>query len=291
MGWFAYFNIAVACACVIDLMIFGKKNSTLRTAICESAIWVALSAAFGFGVYQTIGPDAGSEWFSAYFMEKALSVDNLFVMLLIFNFFNISKKDRHKALFWGIIGVIVLRGAFILGGTTLIASYDWLLYVFAAVLLWSGAKLTMQSLNDKGQDEDIEDSLIIRTVSRFKISPLIAAIVCVELSDLMFAMDSIPVVFALTKDPMIAYTSNIMAVLGLRALYSVVEAGLAELKYLQPALAAILLFIAVKVFIHEFVHISPSLSMALVGAILTAAVVASLAHKRNINKEIEYGGR
>lgn len=288
MNWFVAFNAAVICACMVDLVVFGKKSPTLRTAVTESATWIALSAAFGYGVYLYAGAAAGSEWFSAYFMEKALSVDNLFVMLLIFNFFNTSKANRHKALFWGILGVIVLRGAFILGGTSLITSYDWMLYVFAAVLLWSGVKLTIQSLNNKAQDEDIKDSLIIQAVSRLKISPFVAVVVCIELSDLMFAMDSIPVVFALTKDPMIAYTSNIMAVLGLRALYSVVEAGLAELKYLQPALAAILLFIASKVFLREFVHISPMTSLAFVGAMLVTAVTASLWSERNIKKGKRY---
>lgn len=312
LTFYVLFNLGVLAALVADLGIFNRKAHapSVKEASLTSLFWVAVSIAFGIGVWHFEGPTLGIQWFTAYTMEKALSVDNLFVFSLIFGYFKIDPKYRHKVLFWGILGAIVMRTGMLLAGVTLVQTFHWLLYIFGVFLLYTGVKMILA----KGDDEaDVENSMAVRIVrklglpvinhpraegkfwvrlpkmsysmaaqaskinrQRFHVTTLFLALVAVEISDVVFAVDSVPVVLAVTQDFMVAYTATIMAILGLRSLFFVLEHLLSRLRYLPLALGFILAFIGGKMLIADFFHIPVGVSLAVVLATLTLATVASV---------------
>lgn len=280
---------------VVDLGILNRKAHAVSTksAVLQSLFWVGTSLAYAWLMLHVGGSAPAADFLAAYVTEKMLSVDNLFVILLIFSYFKVKDEYRHRVLYWGILGAVVMRGIFILGGTAIVGRFHWLLYFFGAFLVWSGIKLLFK----KGDDEtDVSENKVFKWASRnlrvtggyhadkFFVStpagrfvtPLFLVLLVVETTDVMFAFDSIPAVFAITQDPLVAFTSNIFAVMGLRALFFLVEGLMKRLRYLQQGLSAVLVFIGGKMLagILGF-HIGSVESLAIVLCILSAAVLAS----------------
>lgn len=290
------FLLIIAAFLAIDLGVFHKADAvvSLREALTWTFIWIALSLIFSIGIYfiyengyavstsHTSGMDATLAFLTGYVIEKSLSLDNIFLFSAIFTFFRIPEKSQHRVLFWGIFGAIVLRGLFIWAGTALIEQFHWVMYVFGAILLLSSFRMIRQKRDDDNQDVGY---LVYKIKNLFPISqrlhgkrfficlngkilvtPLFVALISVELSDLLFAMDSIPAIFSITRDPFIVYTSNIMAILGLRSLYFALAALLRKFTALKYSIAFILGFSGLKILLDEIYRIPviPSLLVILV---------------------------
>lgn len=286
------FCVGVLILLFIDLSLFGKNHKVEpKKALIESALWISVALLFNVWFYFEFGHDLGIEFLTSYLVEKSLSVDNLFVILLIFSSFKIPEKYHHKILFYGILGAIILRGFFIILGAHLLNTFSWILYVFGAFLLFTAVKLLFET--DK--EEDVGDSISVRFMKKFfpatnnldsgkffvmedgvkKMTPLFLALVVIEFTDLVFAVDSIPAVFAVTKDGFVAFASNILAILGLRALYFVLSDWVSRLRYLKPGLAAVLAFIGAKMLVADFYHIPSSISLMVISFILLTAGLSS----------------
>jgi tellurite resistance protein TerC len=283
----------------LDLAVLnrGAKEVTIRKALGFTAFWVSLALMFAFGVYYYMGLDAATLFLTAYVVEESLSVDNLFVFLVIFTHFRVPQHYQHKVLFWGIIGALVMRAGFILVGTALISRFEWLMYVFGAFLLFTGIKTAM-----KKDEENFDPSknIVVRLVKRFiqvtpdyveghffvksdqgkwMATPLFVALLVVETSDVIFAVDSIPAVLAVTQDPFIVYTSNVFAILGLRTIFFALAGMMKIFHYLEHGLSAILVFVGLKMLLHDTFHVPPLISLAIILAILTMSVIASVLRK------------
>lgn len=286
------FCIGVLILLFIDLSLFGKNHKVEpKKALIESGLWISVALIFNVWFYFEYGHDLGIEFLTSYLVEKSLSVDNLFVILLIFSSFRVPDKYHHKILFYGILGAIILRGFFIILGAHLLNTFSWILYVFGAFLLITAVKILVES--DK--EEDMKENIAVRIVKKFfpttphfdsgkffviedgvrKMTPLFLALIVIEFTDLVFAVDSIPAVFAVTKDGFVAFASNILAILGLRALYFVLSDWVSRLRYLKPGLAAILAFIGVKMLISDFYHIPSTVSLMVIFFILLTAGLGS----------------
>lgn len=286
-----FFCVGIVILLAIDLSLFGKseKEVSVRAALFESGIWVAVALAFNFWFASQFGAALGLEFLTGYLVEKSLSVDNLFVILLVFNSFRIPAKHQHGILFYGVLGAIILRAFFIIVGAQLIHSFEWILYIFGAILIVTGIKF----LKDTDSEEDVKENWSIRMLKRIlpvtdefhgrrffvrqggvlKATPLFLALVVIEATDLVFAVDSIPAVFAVTRDAFVAFASNILAILGLRALFFVIAVWVKELRYLKPGLAVILGFIGTKMVVKDFFKIPSWVSLAVIfGVLLTAGL-------------------
>jgi len=288
------FVIAVVALLVIDLSLFGHSGhkTNIKMALVESGIWIAVALCFNLWFAIEFGANLGLEFFTGYLVEKSLSVDNLFVILLIFSAFKIPDAHQHRVLFYGVLGAIVLRAIFIILGAQLLHAFHWVLYLFGLVLLITAVKLLRE---DGEQKVDVTDSFSVRlfkrlfkTTNKFngnnffliedgvkRATPLFLALVVIEVSDIVFAVDSIPAVFAVTRDAFVAFASNILAILGLRALYFVLADWVLKLRYLKPGLAAILGFIGVKMLIADFVKIPSLLSLIVIFSVLLIAWFSS----------------
>jgi tellurite resistance protein TerC len=291
--WIA-FNAAVLVLLAIDL--FGLHRRAHEFGVREAALrclaWVGLSMAFCALVWHWKGPQKGVEFLTGYLVEYSLSVDNIFVFVLIFSHFKVPPEQRHRVLFFGIIGAFVMRGTMILLGMELVAKFHWTLYLFGAFLLATGVQMFFK----EDADVDLEHSPVLRFLwkwmrvtprhhgAKFTIrengallfTPLAMALVAVELMDLLFALDSIPAVFAITQDPFIVYTSNICAILGLRAMYFLFAKVVTQLVFLHYGIAAVLSFIGAKMLLAHFFTLSAPVSLGVVVLLLAIAVVASL---------------
>ena len=290
----AVFNGIVILLLLLDLGVFHRsaERVSVRQALFWSAFWIALSLAFNGWIYHTHGSEKGMEFLAGYILEKSLSVDNLFVFLLIFSYFKVPAELQHRVLFFGIIGALVLRGIFIYLGVTLVREAAWVLYIFGAFLVYSGFKLLT---HDDDDDANPENAIVRAIRKRIKLTegfrdqkffvvedgvrkatPLFLVLIAVETSDVLFAVDSIPAVFGVTKDPFIVYTSNVMAILGLRALYFAL-AGLVEyFHYLKYGLSFILIFIGCKMLGEKYLHLPISVELGIIGLLLGTSVAASL---------------
>jgi len=288
----------VAFMLVLDLGIVRRRARAVgvREALAWSAAWVVLALAFCGFIHFRFGPDHALEFLTGYVIEKALSVDNLFVFLVIFGYFRVAPEHQHRVLLWGILGALVMRAAFILAGGALVQAFHWIFYVFGALLVVTGLKL----LRQEGGDVHPERNPVVRAVSRLLpvttrfhghrflvreagrrvFTPLFLALVTVEVSDLVFAVDSVPAIFAVTTDPFIVFTSNIFAILGLRSLYFVLAGGLARLRYLNAGLAGVLLFVGGKMLLADVLHVPIAVSLGIVAALLGLAVALSLRRPR-----------
>ena len=298
-GWIG-FNAAVLAILALDLGVLHRKAEkvSLKESAAWSAVWVTLSLSFAFGVYRTLGRQAGLEFLTGYLIEYALSVDNIFVFVMIFSYFNVPAKYQHRVLFWGIIGALVLRGVMIVVGAALVARFAWTLYIFGAFLLITGVKMAIQKDNvayDPEKDPVLRLARRILPVTheyhgdkffvqqpdktgkiRWTATPLFIVLVLVDTTDVVFATDSIPAIFAVTRDPFIIYTSNICAVLGLRALYFLLASVVDKFAYLKLGLSLVLIFIGAKMLLEHFIHIPIIASLGVVAAVLLASVIASL---------------
>lgn len=278
----------------LDLGVFHRDAHEVRRreALAWSAVWIGLAIVFNIGVYTLKGTDAGIEWTTGYLIEKSLSVDNVFVFLLIFGTFQVPAAYQHRVLFWGIVGALVMRAILIGAAGFLLSTLHFVIYIFGAFLIFTGIKF----LRDQEHAPDLEKNRLVRLARRFRpvtetyegqkffvrrngilyMTPLFLVLLLIESTDLVFAVDSIPAIYAVTDDPFIVFTSNIFAILGLRALYFVLAGYLGGLRYLKPALAAILVFVGAKMLLVDTPFKVPSLvSLAVIATILVVAVVAS----------------
>jgi tellurite resistance protein TerC len=279
---------------VLDLGVFHRRPHAVgwREALAWSSVWVGVALLFNLAIYWWFGPQRALEFLTGYLIEKALSVDNLFVFLVIFAYFEVAPRLQHRVLFWGIVGALVMRAAFILAGGFLFQTFHWVIYLFGGLLVVTGVKLLRQKDGDVHPERNIvvrmtarvlpvsleqrDGRFVRREGSRWLVTPLGLTLVAVEVSDLMFAVDSIPAVFAITRDPFIVFTSNIFAILGLRALYFLLASSLSRIRYLNVGLAGVLVFVGVKMLLSGVVVIPVALSLAVVAMTLAASVAASI---------------
>jgi tellurite resistance protein TerC len=280
----------------IDLGVFNRRAHEigLKEAIVWSIIWTVVALSFNAAVFVSVGSARGLEFFTAYVIERALSFDNLFVFVIVFSYFGVPARFQHRVLFWGVVGAMVMRAIFIAAGVALIVHFAWILYVFGVVLLWSGWKM----MKDQTVEVHPDKNIIIRGArklfpvtsgfgdGRFVeirdralfLTPLLLVLITVETTDIVFAVDSIPAVFGVTRDPFIAFTSNILAILGLRASYFLLAGIMKTFRYLGRGLSVVLMFIGVKMLLGELFPISIGVSLSVVAVLLAASIVASLVH-------------
>jgi tellurite resistance protein TerC len=300
--WVA-FNAAVLVVLAIDLGLFNRKahRITSKEAALWSAVWVTLALAFGGGIFVVQGAHAGTEFFTGYLIEYSLSVDNIFVFVLIFSVFGTKDEQQHRVLFWGIIGALVMRGAMIGAGVALINRFHWVIYVFGAFLVITGVRMAIQG--EKEADPKNNPVLIFiqrmipvwphydgerffhrgsdaRGVVRTMATPLFVVLLLIEVMDLIFAVDSIPAVFSVTRDPFIVYTSNVCAILGLRSLYFLLADMIHRIRYLKYGLAVVLAFVGVKMLSSRWYDLPVLASLTAIFSILGCSVIASLFFSR-----------
>lgn len=278
----------------LDLGVFHRREHQVgtREATIWTLVWIALSLAFNLWVYLEFGPTKGLEFLTGYVIEKALSVDNIFVFIVIFRYFAVRPEYQHRVLFWGILGALVLRGIFIAAGTALITRFDWIILVFGAFLVYTGFKILRAHETEVHPEKNPILKLFRRFVpmtsdyhgkhffvregGRLLATPLLLVLVVVEATDVVFAVDSIPAIFGITNDPFIVFTSNIFAILGLRALYFLLAGLMHKFRYLSFGLGLVLVFIGVKMLIHDWVHIPIAVSLGVVAFLLGGSVLLSL---------------
>jgi TerC family integral membrane protein len=292
--WWWVFAALVVALLALDLAVFHRHShrESTRRALLWSAVWIGLGLGFSLFVWLVRGHDGALAYLTAYLIEESLSVDNLFVFLALFTYFGVAQEHQHRVLFWGILGAIIFRGAFIFTGVALISRFHWVMYLLGLLLVATGAKLGL------GQAEQVhpERNLVVRWASRvlpveksfhgehfavktsrgWRFTPLVLVLLAIESTDIMFAVDSVPAVLAVSRDAFVVYTSNIFAVLGLRALYFVLAGALRSLRLLRPALAIILVLVGVKMLLAEVVEVPTEASLGVVAVILAAATVGSL---------------
>jgi len=282
---------------VLDLGVFHRRNHVVkfREALLWSAMWIALAAVFAVIVYFWHGRGSALEFVTGYVIELSLSVDNLFVFLLIFRYFQVPTVHQHKVLFWGILGALVMRAVFILAGVGLIRQFHWIIYVFGALLVYSGIKLFRQENAEIHPEKNPLLRLFRRWIpvtkdyqgAKFFVrrpglyaTPLFIVLLVVETTDVLFAVDSIPAILAITLDAFIVYTSNVFAILGLRSMYFAL-AGMMELfHYLHYGLSLVLIFVGGKMLVSHYYQVPTELALGIVGGILIISVVASMLHRR-----------
>ncbi len=292
------FNILIALLLALDLGLFVKKRgvSSLRQAWGHTAFWVALALLFNLFVYIFLGPEKALQFFTGYLIEKSLSVDNLFVFLTIFVHFRVSGELQHKVLFWGILGALVFRLCLILMGIALVGHFHWIFYLLGAFLMFTGVQVVLQKEKTtdpskswsfrffnkilRVEQKKGKGDFFVKSKGRWKVTSLFIVLLLIETTDLIFSLDSIPAIFAITTDPFIVYTSNAFAVLGLRSLYFVLAASLNKLKYYKLGLGAILVFVGLKMFLTDVYTISLPISLAVIVAILAVMVVTSLSGRK-----------
>ncbi len=292
--WLA-FTVFVIGLLLVDLLVFNRRahEIKLHEALGWSAFWVALSLCFNLLVYRTMGHEAGLQWLTGYLVEKALSVDNLFVFLLIFTYFKVPAEYQHRILFWGVLGALLLRAVFILAGAALLAKFHLLIYLLGAFLVYTGIRM---GLSGDAPEVDPEHNPVVRFLSRHLpitrqleggrffvrkdgvrfATPLFVVLVMVETTDVVFAADSIPAILAITRDTFIVFTSNVFALLGLRAMYFALASMMRLFHYLHYGLSLILVFIGGKILLESVVTIPMPLALGVVGSLLVLSVLASL---------------
>ncbi|HNQ65185.1 MAG TPA: TerC family protein [Smithella sp.] len=292
--WWTIFGVFILAMLALDLGVFNRKAHVIKMkeALLWVSFWVSLAVAFGVGVYYFYGHSKALEFFTAYIIEYSLSIDNLFVFLLIFRFFNVPQAYEHKALFWGILLALITRAAFIFAGVVLINKFHWIMYLFGAFLIYTGIKLAMNKQTEVHPDKNIAIKMlryvvpvtkefhearffIIKNGKRFA-TPMLAVLLALETTDILFAVDSIPAVLAISRDPFIVYTSNVFAILGLRSLFFAISGLMKLFHLLHYGLSAILSFVGVKMLIADFYHIPVGISLTVISSILVISIVASI---------------
>ncbi|MGK2857810.1 MAG: TerC family protein [Thermoanaerobaculia bacterium] len=289
-GGFTAFILAML---ALDLGVFHRTSHEVRfkEALTWTFVWITLSLVFNAGVYHWFGAQKGMEFLTGYIIEKALSVDNVFVFLVIFSVFAVPAKYQHRVLFWGVLGALVMRAIFIFAGAALLQRFHWVIYIFGALLVVTGIKLLVQR-NEQVEPEKNPifrffkrvipattnyhgDKFFVREGGKWLATPLFLVLVAVEASDLVFAVDSIPAIFAVTSDPFIVYTSNVFAILGLRALYFCLAGVLEKFHLLKVGLALVLLFVGAKMLLIDLYKIPIGLSLVVVTLLLAGSIAAS----------------
>jgi tellurite resistance protein TerC len=297
MGWII-FAAVILIMMALDLGVFNRRTHapTFREALVWCAVWISLALLFNLVVWWWRGPEAGLLFLTGYLVEESLSVDNLFVFIVIFSYFRVPAQYQHKVLFWGILGAVVLRGLFIAAGVTLIHRFHWLIYIFGLFLIYTGLRLALEK--DKKAVEP-EKNLFVRIFRRFfpvstqaeggrffirsqgqwLATPLFITVLVVESTDVIFALDSIPAILAITTDPFLVYTSNIFAILGLRSLYFALAGFMRMFHYLSYGLAVILTFIGIKMITVDIYKMPIGLALSVIAGVLALSILASLIWK------------
>jgi len=290
------FNLFVVAMLAIDLGLFHRKEHAVspKEAGVWTGVWITISLIFCAGVWRFSGSEPALQWLTAYVVEYSLSVDNLFVFLMVFGYFRVAPEHQHRVLFWGIIGAFIMRAVLIIAGTALVKEFHWLIYLFGAFLVFTALKMLVSKDDDAADPEKgivvrfarrvlpvarqgNGSHFFIRDDGRLKVTPLFLVLLVVEVTDLLFALDSIPAVLGISQDPFIIYTSNVCAILGLRSLFFVVASLMEKFHFLKVGLAAILGFVGAKMLVTYFdIHIHIGLSLGVIAGILTASIVASL---------------
>jgi tellurite resistance protein TerC len=309
------FNVFVLAMLAIDLGVFHRKSHAVsgREALIWSVVWISLSLIFNAVIYfywdrmmpgsSYTNREAALAFLTGYLIEKSLSVDNIFIFILIFSFFAVPARYQHRVLFWGILGALIMRGTLIAVGAALLEQFHWIIYVFGAFLIFTGIRMWSHQDDEVHPDQNPvvkffrrfmpvtenfeEDKFFVRRAGKLMATPLFLILLVVESTDLVFAVDSIPAIFAVTHDPFIVYTSNVFAILGLRALYFLLADVMDKFDYLKYGLAAVLTFVGIKMVIVDFYKIPIGLSLGVVAGILTISIVASLWKARDEPAELE----
>lgn len=309
------FNIFVLAMLALDLGVFHRHSHAVSTreALIWSIVWISLSLVFNGVIYlfwDQMAPtstytngEAALAFLTGYLIEKSLSVDNIFVFVLIFSYFAVPAAYQHRVLFWGILGALLMRGILIFLGATLIKEFHWIIYIFGGFLIFTGIRMAMHTDEEIHPEKNplinlvrrfvpvtrdyVEDRFFVRTGTALAVTPLFLVLLIVESTDLVFAVDSIPAIFAVTTDPFLVYTSNVFAILGLRSLYFLLAGVMDKFHYLKLGLSAVLTFVGVKMVIVDIYKIPVAVSLLVVAGILTVAVVASLLRTRQGEKALE----
>ena len=288
------FLAAIGVFLALDLGVFHRDAHivTTREALGWTTLWVSLAIAFGIGVFIWQGSTVGIQWFTGYVVEYSLSVDNVFVFALVFGAFAVPRELQHRVLFWGVLGALVFRAAFIAAGTTLLESFHWMIYVFGGFLVFTGIRmwrsrdthmdpsrnpvLRMMRRVIPMTDEYEGQKMTVRRAGKLVATPLLAVVVVVETTDVVFAVDSIPAIFAVTSEPFLVFTSNAFAILGLRALYFLLAGMIGRFAYLKFGLAAVLLFVGAKMLVADLYKVPIWLSLVVIATTIAVSIVASL---------------
>jgi tellurite resistance protein TerC len=288
------FNLFVLIMLALDLGVFNRKVHvvTIKEALIWTGVWIALALVFNLGIWRWMGGGPALEYLTGYLIEKSLSVDNIFVFILVFNYFRVPATYQHKVLFWGILGALVMRAIFIFAGVALIEKFHWIIYVFGGFLVFTGIRLWLE----KGKEIHPEKNPLLKALrrlvpvtegyegskfwvrrdSRIWATPLMLVLLVIETTDLVFAVDSIPAILAITRNEFIVYTSNVFAILGLRSLYFALAGAMRLFHYLHYGLAAILVLVGMKMLISDLWHVPVVLALGLVLLILSGSITASL---------------
>ena len=292
------FNLFILAMLALDLGVFHRKSHevSVREATVWSLVWVTLALLFNAGLWYFKGADPALQFFTGYLIEKSLSIDNIFVFALLFGYFSVPAAYQHRVLFWGILGALVMRAAFIFAGSALLAQFHWVIYIFGAFLILTGLKMALFRNSEMHPENNpvlklvrrlvpvtkdyVKDRLFVKQAGRWAATPLFLVLVLIETTDLVFAVDSIPAIFAVTQDPFLVYTSNVFAILGLRSLYFLLAGVMDKFHYLKLGLSAVLVFVGVKMTVVELYKIPSFVSLGVIALILTVAVVASLLRAR-----------
>ncbi len=293
-AWVGFF-VFIAAMLALDLGVFQRDSHEvkMKEALVWCGVWFALAMGFNALVWHWRGPELGQQFLASYLIELCLSIDNVFVFILVFAYFKVPSKWQHRVLFWGIIGAVVMRAVFILVGVSVIQRFHWVLYIFGAFLVYTGIKMALP-----GKDEEVhpENNPVVKLFRRFypvaphnehghfftqhqgrrMATPLFIVLIVIETTDVVFALDSIPAVLAITKDGFVALTSNIFAILGLRSLYFALNGIMQLFRFLKVGLAFILVFIGVKMLIEHWFKVSTTTSLAVIGSVLTVSVLMSV---------------
>ena len=291
--WVA-FNVFVLVMLAVDLGVLHRRahEVALKEALVWSGIWIALALLFALGVYSWYGPQPGLEFLTGYLIEKSLSVDNIFVFVLIFSYFKVPPRYQHEVLFWGILGALVMRAIFIFAGIALLQRLHWIIYVFGALLILTGIKMAMEKDKEIHPDknpllklfrrlvpvtEDYHaDHFFVKQAGHYAATPLFIVLLVVETTDVIFAVDSIPAILGITVNPFLVYTSNVFAILGLRALYFALAGVMQLFHYLHYGLSAILVFVGAKMLLADVYKLPVGVALGVIAGILLIAVIASL---------------
>lgn len=292
--WWIFFGVFILAMLALDLGVFNRKVHVIKMkeSLLWTAFWVILALLFCAGIYLFYGHGKAMEFFAGYLIEYSLSIDNLFVFMLIFRFFKVPLEYEHKALFWGILMALVTRAVFIFAGVALINTFSWVMYVFGVFLVFTGIKMAMNKQTEVHPDRNVAIKLlrffipvkkefsgakffVVQNGVRFA-TPMLAVLLALETTDILFAIDSIPAVLAISKDPFIVYTSNVFAILGLRSLFFAISGLMKLFHLLHYGLAAILSFVGVKMLIEDFFHVPVIASLAVIASILIVSIVTSI---------------
>ena len=302
LHWIA-FNVLVLIAIALDLGVFHRKahKIALREALLWSLAWIGLAITFGLTISYLYGRQLGLEFFTGYVIEKALSVDNLFVFLVVFRVFAVKEEYQQRVLGYGILGALLMRGAMIAAGAALIERFNWIMYVFGAFIIYAGLHMLFAGEAESHPEQNFlvryfsrhlrltkdyrGEKFFSRENGQLFATPLFLVLLIVEITDVTFAVDSIPAVFGITRDTFIVYTSNVFAILGLRALYFLLAGVLDKLDYLKVGLALVLVFVGAKMILEPWLHISVGVSLAIVLGMLMVAVLASLLRKKKLRDQ------